>query len=40
MQQLITRFDQSAIQPAAIEPHDLLWRIKNFFRLNVEDRPK
>ena len=40
MQQLVTRFDQSAIQPAAIEPHDLLWRIKNFFRLNVEDRLK
>lgn len=40
MQQLVTRFDQSAIQPAAIEPHDVLWRIKNFFRLNVEDRLK
>ncbi|HZC36891.1 MAG TPA: mechanosensitive ion channel family protein [Chthoniobacterales bacterium] len=40
MEQLVTRFDQSAIQPAAIEPRDLLWRIKNFFRLKVEDRLK
>jgi hypothetical protein len=29
-------FDQSAIQPVKIEPHDLFWRIKNFFRLIVE----
>jgi small-conductance mechanosensitive channel len=35
MQQLVTMFDRSAIQPAVIEPHDLLWRIRNFFRLNV-----
>ena len=34
-QQLVTMFDRSAIQPAVIEPHDLLWRIRNFFRLNV-----
>jgi Mechanosensitive ion channel/Cyclic nucleotide-binding domain len=35
LQQLVTMFDQSAIQPAVIEPHDLLWRIRDFFRLNV-----
>jgi small-conductance mechanosensitive channel len=34
-QQFVTTFDRSAIQPAVIEPHDLLWRIRNFFRLNV-----
>jgi small-conductance mechanosensitive channel len=33
--QLVTMLDRSAVQPAVIEPHDLLWRIKNFFRLNV-----
>jgi small-conductance mechanosensitive channel len=35
MQQFVTMFDRSAIQQAVIEPHDLLWRIRNFFRLNV-----
>ena len=35
LQQLVTMFDQSAIEPAVIEPHDLLWRIRDFFRLNV-----
>jgi len=33
MQQFITRFEQSAIYQAAIERHDLMWRIKNFFKL-------
>jgi small-conductance mechanosensitive channel/CRP-like cAMP-binding protein len=37
-QQYIAMFDQSAIQPVAIEQRDLLSRIKNFFRLSVEDR--
>ena len=40
MQQFVNRFDQSAIQPAVIEPHDLLWRIRNFFRLNMESSLK
>jgi small-conductance mechanosensitive channel len=40
LQRLVTMFDQSAIQPAVIEQHDLLWRIKNFFRLNVKDSLK
>jgi hypothetical protein len=39
-QQLVTMFDRSAIQPAVIEPHDLLWRIRNFFRLNVRNQVK
>jgi CRP-like cAMP-binding protein len=38
LQQFIAMFEQSAIQPAVIEQRDLLWRIKNFFRLTVEDR--
>jgi hypothetical protein len=40
MQQFVNMFDQSAIQPAVIEPHDLLWRSRNFFRLNVESSLK
>ena len=36
LQQFVTTFDQSAIQPVVIEPHDLFWRIKDFFRLSVE----
>ncbi len=39
-QQFVAMFDRSAIQPAMIEPHDLLWRIRNFFRLNVQDQLK
>ena len=35
-----TMFDRSAIQPAVIEPHDLLWRIRNFFRINVRNELK
>ena len=38
LQQFIAMFDQSAIQPTVIEQRDLLWRIKNFFRLTLEDR--
>jgi small-conductance mechanosensitive channel/CRP-like cAMP-binding protein len=37
LQQFIAMFDRSAIQPVAIEQPDLLSRIKNFFRLTVED---
>jgi small-conductance mechanosensitive channel len=37
MQEFITRFERSAIQRTVIEPHDLLWRIKNFFRFGLED---
>jgi small-conductance mechanosensitive channel len=36
LQHFVTIFDQSAIQPSLIEPHHLLWRIKNFFRLSPE----
>ena len=39
-QQFVAMFDRSAIQPGMIEPHDLLWRIRNFFRLNVRDQLK
>ncbi|MGA8482347.1 MAG: mechanosensitive ion channel family protein [Chthoniobacterales bacterium] len=39
-QQFLTMFDRSAIQPAVIEPHDLLWRIRNFFRLNERNQLK
>jgi hypothetical protein len=38
LQQFIVMFDRSAAQPAVIEQRDLSWRIKNFFRLAVEDR--
>jgi len=37
LQQFIAIFDRSAIQPVEIEQPDLLSRIKNFFRLTVED---
>jgi CRP-like cAMP-binding protein len=36
-QQFVAMFDKAAIQPVAIEPHDLLSRIKTFFRL--EQKP-
>ena len=36
LQKFVTTFDQSAVREVEIEPHDLFWRIKNFFRLNVE----
>jgi small-conductance mechanosensitive channel len=36
-QYLISIFDKFAIQPAVIEQHDLLSRIKHFFHLNVGD---
>jgi hypothetical protein len=39
-QQLVTMFDRSAIQAAVIGPHDLLWQIRNFFRLNVRNQVK
>ena len=37
-QEYLSLLDKSAIQPVAIEPHDLLWRIKNFFRLESADQ--
>jgi small-conductance mechanosensitive channel len=37
LQQFIAMFDRSAIHPVVIEQRDLLSRIKNFFRLTVED---
>jgi len=36
-QQFVATFDKAAIQPVAIEPHDLLSRIRTFFR--SEQRP-
>jgi small-conductance mechanosensitive channel len=39
-QQLVTMFDRTAIQPAVIKPHDLLWRIRKFFRLNLRNELK
>ncbi|MBV8586901.1 MAG: mechanosensitive ion channel, partial [Verrucomicrobia bacterium] len=36
LQKVVARFDESAVREVAIEPHDLFWRIRNFFRLNVE----
>jgi CRP-like cAMP-binding protein len=36
--QYIAMFDQAAVQPVVIEQRDLLSRIRNFFRLSVEDR--
>ena len=38
LQQFIAMFDRSANQPAVIEQRDLLSRIKDFFRLSVDDR--
>jgi CRP-like cAMP-binding protein len=40
VQQFLAMFDRSAIRQVVIEQHDLLWRIKNFFRLNIEDQLK
>ena len=34
MQQFLARFERSALEPVVIEQHDMLWRIKNFFRLD------
>ena len=34
MQEFITRFERSALQKAEIHQHDLLWRVRNFFRLS------
>jgi len=38
LQQFITMFDRAAVQPVVIEQSDLLSRIRNFFRLSVEDQ--
>jgi small-conductance mechanosensitive channel len=35
LQQFLAMFDQSAIQPAAMSQPDLLWHIKQFFRLGA-----
>jgi small-conductance mechanosensitive channel/CRP-like cAMP-binding protein len=34
MQEFLARFERSALQKAEIHQHDLLWRVKNFFRLS------
>jgi small-conductance mechanosensitive channel/CRP-like cAMP-binding protein len=34
MQEFIARFERSALQKAEIHQHDLLWRVRNFFRLS------
>ena len=34
MQEFITRFERTALQKVEIHQHDLLWRVKNFFRLS------
>jgi hypothetical protein len=36
LQRTLTTLDESAVHEVTMEPHDLVWRIKNFFRLNVE----
>jgi CRP-like cAMP-binding protein len=36
-QQFVAMFDKAAIQPVAIEPHDLLSRIRTFFRLEQKN---
>jgi small-conductance mechanosensitive channel len=36
LQHFVAMFDQSAVQPVVLQQHDLLWRIRNFFRLNAE----
>ena len=37
MQEFLTKFERSATPEAVIETHDLLWRIRNFFRFGLED---
>jgi small-conductance mechanosensitive channel/CRP-like cAMP-binding protein len=34
MQEFINRFERTALQKVEIHQHDLLWRVKNFFRLS------
>jgi len=34
MQEFITRFERTALQKVQIHQHDLLWRVKNFFKLS------
>jgi len=34
MQEFIAKFERSALQKAEIHQHDLLWRVRNFFRLS------
>jgi small-conductance mechanosensitive channel/CRP-like cAMP-binding protein len=34
MQEFINRFESSALQKVEIHQHDLLWRVRNFFRLS------
>jgi hypothetical protein len=33
MQEFLASFEQSALRPAAAQQHDLIWRVKSFFRL-------
>ncbi|MBV8274470.1 MAG: mechanosensitive ion channel [Verrucomicrobia bacterium] len=37
MQEFIASFERSALQPIIAQQHDLIWRVKSFFRLG--DRP-
>ena len=36
LQRTVTMLDESAVHEVTMEPHDLFWRIKIFFRLNAE----
>jgi CRP-like cAMP-binding protein len=38
LQKILTTFDRSAVQQATIEPHDLLWRIKEFLSVKCRSR--
>jgi CRP-like cAMP-binding protein len=37
MQQFLSTLDKTAIEPEIIEQHDIRWRIKNFFHLELEE---
>ena len=37
MQEFLASFEQTALRPVAAQQHDLMWRVKSFFRLG--DRP-
>jgi small-conductance mechanosensitive channel len=38
MQQFLSTLDKTAIEPEIIEQHDIRWRIKNFFHLELENQ--
>jgi len=33
MQEFLASFERAALRPAAAQQHDLVWRVKSFFRL-------